>query len=151
MSTNLFGEVEVEEEIIPESKKLSFFDILNDINGFQKDLRSNDGFTSAYEPFMINRYMSLYPDTIEVANTVNTTLSILDKEIQYHFYLIMIKGRTKRFEKYEKSSISDNAKLISKYYNISINRAEEIVDLHTDDDISFMKEYFETGGTSRKI
>lgn len=123
-------------------------DILNSINvGKDTDL-INEYTKSDYVPFLINRGMSFYPDTILHANTMNE-YSHLDKDLQYKYYVYSVRKK-KRFAKWISSSKpSEKVKIISEYYKISLKKAKSIVDLISKEDLIKMKEFLDPGGTKK--
>lgn len=124
----------------------SFFDFLNAINDTKKDLIKEDPHSEKdYVPFMVNRGLSYFGDTIMYANEMNTHASI-PKKWQFDFYLNGIKKK-KRFSKWsKKDSTSDDLKLIMQQYDYSAKRAQEALDLLTDDQLKNIRESYKTGG-----
>ena len=123
-------------------------DILNSIN-LTKDVDLIDEYNKTdYVPFLINRGMSFYPETILHANFLNSN-SHLDRILQYKYYLYSVKKK-KRFSKWlSNSKTPEKILIISKFYGISINKAKEIKDMITSEDLDNMKNYLDTGGTKR--
>jgi hypothetical protein len=123
-------------------------DILNSIN-LTKDVDLIDEYNKTdYVPFLINRGMSFYPETILHANFLNSN-SHLDRILQYKYYLYSVKKK-KRFSKWlSNSKTPEKILIISKFYGISINKAKEITDMITSEDLDNMKNYLDTGGTKR--
>ena len=77
---------------------MTFFDFLNSINENKRDLLKEDPANiSEYVPFMVNRGLSYFPDTVMFANEINQHASI-PKEWQYAFYLNGVSKR-RRFSK----------------------------------------------------
>jgi hypothetical protein len=123
-------------------------DILNCIN-VTKDTDLLDEYNKTdYVPFLINRGMSFYPETILHANFLNSN-SHLDRILQYKYFLYSVKKK-KRFSKWlSNSKPPENIQIISKFYGISINKSKEIADMITSEDLDNMKKYLDTGGTKR--
>lgn len=123
-------------------------DILNSIN-LTKDVDLIDEYNKTdYVPFLINRGMSFYPETILHANFLNSN-SHLDRILQYKYFLYSVKKK-KRFSKWlSNSKTPEKILIISKFYGISINKAKEIKDMITSEDLDNMKKYLDTGGTKR--
>jgi NACalpha-BTF3-like transcription factor len=124
----------------------SFFDFLNAINDTKKDLIKEDPHTEKdYVPFMVNRGLSYFGDTVMYANEMNMHSSI-PKKWQFEFYLTGIKKK-KRFSKWaKKESTSDDLKLIMQEYNYSSKRAQEALDMLTDEQLKSIRESYKTGG-----
>ena len=78
---------------------MSPFDFLNAINTSKENLFESDPQAGKdYKPFLINRGLSYFPDTIFYANQMNQHPS-LDKDMQFFFFLNII-SRKKRFSKW---------------------------------------------------
>jgi NACalpha-BTF3-like transcription factor len=124
----------------------SFFDFLNAINDTKKDLIKEDPHTEKdYVPFMVNRGLSYFGDTVMYANEMNMHTSI-PKKWQFEFYLTGVKKK-KRFSKWaKKESTSDDLKLIMQEYNYSSKRAQEALDMLTNEQLKSIRESYKTGG-----
>ena len=79
---------------------------IDPIRGTENEALAEKG----YAPFMINRGFSYFPDTIQLANLMNTS-GHLDKLLQNDFYINTIRAR-KRFSKWHKPSESKKLQLI---------------------------------------
>jgi NACalpha-BTF3-like transcription factor len=111
-----------------------------------KDLIKEDPHTEKdYVPFMVNRGLSYFGDTVMYANEMNMHASI-PKKWQFEFYLTGLKKK-KRFSKWaKKESTSDDLKLIMQEYNYSSKRAQEALDMLTDEQLKSIRESYKTGG-----
>jgi hypothetical protein len=101
----------------------------------------------AYAPYVVNRCLSYFPDTLLHANEMNR-LNFLDKRVQYDYYLRSIRAR-KRFSKWLKKEESSDIDLIKQYYGYSDKRAREALRILTPEQIKSIKKELDTGG-SRK-
>lgn len=101
-----------------------------------------------YEPFIINRGLSFFPDTILYVNEMNSRSS-LDKLPQFLFLLNSIRPR-KRYSKWLKKDKLDNAQIVSEYYGYSLAKSKEALKVLTDDQIEIMKIILEKGGVNTK-
>jgi len=97
-----------------------------------------------YIPFVVNKCLSYFPDTIFYANQINVRSS-LDKKMQYDYLRLSVSKR-KRFSKWFKEEKNDNIKLIQEYYGYSYRRAKEVLECFTDDNIRTIKDSLKTGG-----
>ena len=79
---------------------MNHFDYLNSINLTKSDIMEDDIAEKAYNSFMINRGLSYFNDTVLMANEMNL-YSHLDKKLQYHFLINIVRKR-KRFSKWAK-------------------------------------------------
>jgi|TARA_R110000851_G_scaffold47918_1_gene116216 hypothetical protein len=100
------------------------FDYINSISFKKNDLMENDPEAEKdYPAFMVNRGLSLYPDTVLQANEMNQRAG-LDSKLAYDYYLNSIRPR-KRFSKWPKKAKSDVVNIIKEYYNCSDSKALE--------------------------
>lgn len=104
------------------------FDVLNSINYTKKNL-IDDGVCEEkqYLPFIINKGLSYFPDTLFHANEINFR-NFLPKKLQYDYLLLSVRKR-KRFSKWLKNVEPVGIKCVARYYNISSRRAEEYIKL----------------------
>jgi hypothetical protein len=125
---------------------MSFFDFLNAINDSKKDLIKEDPLTEKdYVPFMINRGLSYFPDTIMFANEMNSHASI-PKDWQFAFYLNGV-NKKKRFSKWhKKDQNSENLKLVMREYNYSSEKAAVALELLTDENLKELRLKYVEGG-----
>lgn len=107
---------------------------------------SNGKIEEAYNPFIINKYLSHFPDTIMQSNTMNQYFE-LDKKLQYDFLLNSIRKK-KRFSKWIKSNIEQNVDVVKQYYKVGNEKAVEILSLLNDEQISTIKSELSEGGIS---
>ena len=125
---------------------MSFFDYLNAINTTKKDLMKEDPLSvKDYAPFMINRGLSYFPDTIMYANEMNKYSSI-PKDWQFAFYMQSIKPK-KRFSKWhKKDQNSDDLSLVMKVYGYSAQKAAEALEILTEEQLKALHASYSTGG-----
>lgn len=126
---------------------LSPFDYLNTINYSKQDIMIDDVTEKAYSSFMINRSLSYFPDTVQFANVMNQ-YHHLDKKLQYHFLLNIIRKR-KRFSKWIKADNSNDIEAVKKYYGYSNEKARQVLSLLSNDQIVAIKQKVSKGGTSK--
>jgi hypothetical protein len=122
--------------------KLKLSDWLNSINFGKNDLIEN---IDNYSPFIINKAMSGYIDTLFFANELNR-FHFLDKDIQYKYYLKVIKKK-RRYAPWLKSTKDDNISAIKEYYNYSDKKAKAVLDLLSIDHLTEIKKSLYKGGT----
>ena len=119
------------------------------IGGTEADRKaglSNGKIEEAYNPFIINKTLSHFPDTIMQANTMNQYFE-LDKKLQYDFLLNSIRKK-KRFSRWIKSNIEENVEIVKQYYKVGNEKAVEILSLLNDEQISTIKSELSEGGIS---
>ena len=98
-----------------------------------------------YVPFMINRGLSYFPDTILYANEMNKYANI-PKNWQFAFYMNSI-SKKKRFSKWhKKDQNSDDLTLIMKAYGYSSQKAVEALEILSDVQMEQLRASYNTGG-----
>jgi hypothetical protein len=108
--------------------KDSPFDFLNSINQTKINLVRDEGRSvSEYAPYLTNRGLSQFPDTVIQANTMNTRWH-LDKQMQYEYHLHAIRPR-KRISKWAKKPDAELVQTIVDLFGCSVKKAEEIKDV----------------------
>jgi mevalonate kinase len=121
-------------------------DYLKAINHEKKNIFEDD-FEQAekdYHPYIINRCLSYFPDTIMQANEMNFRWET-NKKMQFDFLLHSTRKR-KRFSKWLKDEKSEDFEIIKKYFDYSNKKTKEIMALLSEDDIKNIKEKMDTGG-----
>jgi hypothetical protein len=97
-----------------------------------------------YLPFIVNKGLSYTMDTVIYANEMNIRPHT-DKKLQFD-YLINTIRRNKRFPKWMKPEEDENIKVIVEYYGYNVQRAKEVLPLHSMKELSLIKEKLNTGG-----
>ena len=102
------------------------FDYVNSINFTKKNLMrdtANDELAEkGYAPFLTNKSLSYFTDTLLYSNEMNR-YHFLDKKLQYEFYLNSIRKK-KRFAKWAKAEDNDEVIMISEFYKYSPQKAK---------------------------
>jgi hypothetical protein len=125
------------------SKKVPLFELLDSINYTKKDILQELG-DHAYNPFMINKFLSGTMDTIIQSSEMNIRPH-LTKEMQYDYLQNSIRKR-KRYTKWLKQELEEEIELLSKHYSFSYLKAKEIHGLISKEELeSIKKQYFEGG------
>lgn len=123
------------------------FDFVNAINFSKDSLFDDPQAEKDYVPFIVNRSLSYFPDTILYANEVNLH-SQMPKKWQFEFLRATV-TKKKRFSKWtKKSPRSDDLAAVQQYYKYSTERALEVLELLSPEQIEYLKQQMDTGGTS---
>ena len=122
---------------------MSPFDFINSINA-NKDIMVDELAESQYVPFIVNRGMSYFPDTILLANQMNMH-SHLDNKLQYH-YLINTTRPRKRFSKWSKKHENSDLDVVKEYYGYNNRNAEYALSLLTKQQLDYIKNKNNRGG-----
>lgn len=128
-------------------KKLSFFDFITSINDGSKgkNLFADQSIDEkAYVPFMVNRGLSLFNDTILLANEMNRRAT-LPVQAQYDFLRLTVRPR-KRFSKWFKKEDLNDLEMVKKAYNYSNEKAREALKILTSEDIKSIRMILNPGG-----
>lgn len=97
-----------------------------------------------YIPFVVNRCLSFFPDTIMQVNEMNR-YSHLPKKMQYDFLMGSIRKRN-RYSEWLKKEEEEDVLIVSKYYGISLSKAREAINILTEDQISIIRDSLNPGG-----
>lgn len=123
------------------------FDFVNAINSSKKNdimtgTENDDLAEKAYVPFVVNRALSYFPDTLMYANAMNIH-NILDNKLQFHYHLNSIRPG-KRFSKWVKKHDSD-LQLVMQYYSYSVDKAKQVLPLLSTEQLSIIKTKLQSG------
>jgi hypothetical protein len=124
------------------------FEFVNSINQTKKDLMTgteNDELAEkGYAPFIVNKSLSYFPDTLLYANEVNM-LAHIDNKLQYHYLLNSIRAQ-KRYSKWAKKEDSDDLEVVKQYYGYSNDKAYQALSILSKDQLKLIKEKLQQGG-----
>ena len=120
-------------------------DWLNSINFNKKNiLEQGSEISKEYPPFIVNKCLSGFIDTILFANEMNINHH-LDKDMQYIFYLNTIRKR-KRFSPWIKKDKIKDIDYVKKYYGYCNEKAQQALKILNNDELNYIKQKLETGG-----
>lgn len=124
------------------------FDFLNTITFDKTNLiKESDNPELAeklYPPFLINKGLSYFIDTVQLANEMNRRHHS-DKLLQYEFLINSVRKK-KRYSKWYKSHKSDDLLAIVEYYGYSYDKARQVADLLTEEQLKTIKNSLSKGG-----
>ena len=126
------------------------FDYVKSINDKTENIiDANPDLEKGYVPFIVNRAMSQFGDTVLVANTMNG-MHYLDKILQYDYLYNSVKKR-KRFSKWCKPDWNEEEELmVAGYYTVSRSRAREYLAMMTAEDREDLVNRTNTGGVKKQ-
>ena len=121
-------------------------DYLNAINYTKEPLMitEDEQVEKKYTPYIVNRCLSYFIDTILHANQMNQ-FSQSDKKMQFDYLQSAIRKR-KRFSKWAKNELGDEFDIVKEYYGYSNSKTREIMSLLSSEDIEEMRLYLSGGG-----
>lgn len=112
-----------------------------------RDLEADPSVISGYPSFIINRLLSYHKDCILIVNAINK-LPHLDLQMQYEFLLTAL-SKKKRFSKLHKAVKIEDLDMIKQYYKYNTERALEVMELHTAEDLRQIRDQLSEGGVLR--
>lgn len=121
------------------------FDFINAINATKEDLFQDKLAGKDYSPFLVNRGLSFFHDTVVQANTMNMHSSI-PKDWQFYFLLNSV-TKKKRFSKWAKADkATESLLLVQEYYGYSSEKAKEALSVLSDEQLNEIKQKLNKGG-----
>lgn len=123
---------------------MSPFQFVNEITFGKNDVMIDPDMEKKYVPFMVNRSLSYFPDTVHMANEMNK-YHHLDKKLQFQFLLNIVRKK-KRFSKWVKPTTDSNVDVIKEYYGYSNEKAIQILPLLSADQLNIIKNKVNKGG-----
>jgi len=124
------------------------FEFVNAINFTKKNL-IKDAFDprekeKEYSPYLTNKTLSNFKDTVKEANRMNL-LPHLDKRLQFDYLINSIRPR-KRFSKWFKKEKNDDLEAIKEFYGFSEKHAITALKVLSDYQVKMIKEKLRKGG-----
>ena len=123
------------------------FEFVKAINYSKKDIMIDDLVEKEYNPFIINRALSYFSDTIMYANEMNKNHHI-DGRLQFDFFINIIKKR-KRFSPWLKATEIEDLNVIKEYYGYSNEKAKSVLSLLNNKQIENLKHRVYKGGRTK--
>ena len=122
------------------------FAFLNAINFTKEDMfkggKEND---KDYLPFIVNRGLSYFPDTVMYANEMNRYPDLSNQQ-QFSFLLYSV-SKKKRFSKWApKESISEDLENVCVFYGYSKRVAKGVLNILTEEQLNYIREKQNKGG-----
>ncbi len=120
-------------------------DWLNSINHTKQNLIDEDpSVEKDYAPYIINRCLSGHIDSVIFSNEVNKYPN-LDKKLQYDFLLNSLRKK-KRFSPWFRKDQIKNLEIVKQYYGYNNEKAKQVLNILTKEQLSFIRDRLETGG-----
>ena len=125
-------------------------DYLNAINHEKTNLMDTDDemWEKKYPPFIVNKCLAPFPDTIFLVNEMNLNNHI-DKKLQFDFLLNSLRTR-KRYTPWLKASKQKNLEYVKEYYGYNNEKAKSALKLLNDEQIKTIKDSLNKGGRNGK-
>ena len=121
-------------------------DYLNAINHSKEPLLDSEDeqWTKKYAPFIVNKCLAPFPDTIQLVNEINQ-YHYLDKKLQFDFLINSVRPR-KRYTPWMKAKKLKNLEYVKEYYGYNNEKAKSALDILSDEQISAIKQKLNKGG-----
>ena len=120
------------------------FEYTNAINYTKKNIMVDDIAEKQYNPFMVNRTLSYFNDTVLMANEMNLNHH-LDNRLQFDFFINIIRKK-KRFSKWNKPETVSDVEVVKQYYGYSNEKARQVLTLLSTEQINELKNKVAKGG-----
>ena len=119
---------------------------LNAINVSKESLLDSEDemWEKKYAPFIVNKCVAPFPDTILLVNELNQ-YHHLDKKLQFDFLLNSLRTR-KRYTPWLKAKKLKNLEYVKEYYGYNNEKAKAALDILDDEQISAIKIKLNKGG-----
>jgi hypothetical protein len=121
-------------------------DWLNSINQTKKNLLDEDRtLEKEYPPYIVNKCLSGSIDCIMFVNELNIN-NRLDRKLQYDFLINTVRTK-KRFSPWIKKEKIKDLEYVKSYYGYSTEKAEQALRILSEEQINFIKQKLDVGGT----
>ena len=121
-------------------------DYLNAINHTKERLMDTEDeeWEKKYPPFIVNKCLAPFQDTILLVNEMNQYPSI-DKKLQFDFFINSLRPR-KRFTPWVKAKKLDDIEYVKEFYGYNNEKAKVALTILNDDQIATIKQKLNKGG-----
>ena len=121
-------------------------DYLNAINQTKEPLMVTEDaqWEKKYPPFIVNKCVAPFPDTIMLLNEINQ-LPHLDSKLQFDFLINSLRPR-KRYTPWLKAKKLENLEYVKEFYGFNNEKAKAALDILNDEQISYIKRKLYKGG-----
>lgn len=116
---------------------------LNSINHEKQNIMTDEN-KNEYPPFIVNKCLSGFIDTIMVSNEVNINHH-LSKKLQYEFLLNIVRPK-RRFSPWLKKEKITDLEIVKTYYGYSNEKARSALSLLSDEQLNCIKLKLSKGG-----
>ena len=124
-------------------------DYLYSINQSKKNILDDDpSAVKKYPPYVVNRCLSSFTDTVLYANEMNKN-SHLPNKMQYDFFLNSVKPR-KRFSPWARKDSIDYLDVVKEYYGYNDDKALQALRILTKDQQDKISYLLRKGGNNGK-
>lgn len=139
------------EELKEEVKKKPhnyFFDFIKDLSQKKQYILNEDN-QKDYVPYLINKFLSMHQSTILYAQEMNIRHQI-EKDMHYDYLFESLRPMNRYFKYHKSNKKSDDLLLLSDYYQCSLIKAKEYLNIHDESDLDMIRSKMNKGGEDVK-
>ena len=126
---------------------MSPFDYLKAINETKEDIMLTSQDEKKYAPFIVNRGLSFFMDTIFQANEVNVHFH-LDSRLQFDNLLNSVRKK-RRYSKWLKPEKLSDMDIVKEYYGFGNQKAKDALSILTKEQLDYIKDKLNQGGVEK--
>ena len=126
---------------------MSPFEFIKAINETKEDVMVDDVAEKKYSPFIVNRGLSFFMDTIFQVNELNRNHH-LDSRLQFDYLLTSVRKK-KRYSKWLKPEKLQDLDVVKEYYGFSNEKAKDALSTLSEDQLAFIKDKLNQGGVEK--
>ena len=123
------------------------FEIVKAVTHTKENLMVDVHAEKGYAPYMVNRALSFFADTVFQANEMNRYYH-LDNKLQFDYLLNNIRTR-KRWSQWLKPEKNDNINIVKEYYEFSNEKAKNAMEILSVDQLEYIKQKLDIGGVEK--
>ena len=124
------------------------FEFIKAINKHENIMENNQLAEKDYIPFLVNRGLSYFQDTILQVNEMNRC-HFLDKKLQFDNLLNNIRPRS-RWSKWLKPSKIENLEIVKTYFGFGNEKAKDALEVLSDKQVEEIKNQLMEGGVEKR-
>ena len=126
---------------------MSPFEYIKAINESKEDIMIDSISEKKYSPFIVNRGLSFFMDTIFQINEMNRNYH-LDSRLQFDYLLNSIRKK-KRYSKWLKPEKLDNLEIIKEYYGFGNEKAKDALKIISEEQLGYIRTKLNQGGVEK--
>ena len=126
---------------------MSPFEFIKAINETKEDVMVDDVTEKKYSPFIVNRGLSFFMDTIFQVNELNRNHH-LDSRLQFDYLLNSVRKK-RRYSKWLKPEKLQDLDVVKEYYGFSNEKAKDALSTLSEDQLAFIKDKLNQGGVEK--
>ena len=126
---------------------MSPFEFIKAINETKEDVMVDEFTEKKYAPFIVNRGLSFFMDTIFQVNELNRNYH-LEARLQFDYLLNSVRKK-KRYSKWLKPEKLQDLDVVKEYYGFGNEKAKDALRILSEDQLAFIKDKLNQGGAEK--